>query len=284
MPWIAALGAVAGGLISGAAAQDAARTQTRASRAAIDASQRQFEQTRADLAPWRAAGAQSLSRMSDLLGLRGPEPVAPRPESFLAGPATWTMGQGYAPARTVDRAAYGRAMQQYDRDMAAYENWQPPDPSQMILRDPSYQFRRDQGNEALLADASARGLRLSPATQKALLRFNSDLASQEFGASFNRLAGMSQAGQNAAAMTGQFGQNAQALQGSYGLQGANAAAAGTVGLGNAINSAIGPVVNQWQQQRMLDQYLNNYAAPMYSPGYAPPAAMGWTDAQGYGVG
>jgi len=54
-----------------------------------------------------------------------------------------------------------------------------------LQMDPGYQFRQQQGEEALGRMASAQGGRLGGAAQ-GLAEFNSNLASQEYGAAFNR--------------------------------------------------------------------------------------------------
>lgn len=52
--------------------------------------------------------------------------------------------------------------------------------------DPGYQFRQQEGVNALDASAASRGLLLSGAQQKALQRFGQGLASQEYSDAFNR--------------------------------------------------------------------------------------------------
>lgn len=52
--------------------------------------------------------------------------------------------------------------------------------------DPSYQFRKDQGMEALQRSIAAQGGTLSPAANKALMEYGQGLASQEYGAAFDR--------------------------------------------------------------------------------------------------
>lgn len=50
-------------LLGAASSRSAAKTQTGAAQQAADISQRQYEQTRQDLAPWRAAGEQALNKL-----------------------------------------------------------------------------------------------------------------------------------------------------------------------------------------------------------------------------
>ena len=74
--------------------------------------------------------------------------------------------------------------------------------------DPGAEFRRSEGQRGLEASAAARGGILSGGALKAIARFNSDMASQEYGAAYsrfnndtttryNRLAGLAGIGQQA---------------------------------------------------------------------------------------
>ena len=166
-------------------------------------------------------------------------------------------------------------------------------------QDPGYQFRLSEGQKGIQAAAGARGGRYSGATLKALSRFNSDQASQEFNnaynryqndvsSRFNRLASVAGLGQTATNQVAAAGQN-YANQAGQAIQNAGAArASGYVGSANAIGSAIGQGINSYAQQ----QYLNSlsgtgYVAPRgyadlnanatdqtsnfntYGPGYSP---------------
>ena len=79
-----------------------------------------------------------------------------------------------------------------------------------VKKDPGYQFRMDEGVEALDKSAAARGRLLSGAQNKAITGYSQNLASQEYGAAYareanekkdkyNMLAGISQQGQASAA-------------------------------------------------------------------------------------
>lgn len=114
---------------------------------------------------------------------------------------------------------------------------------QDIYDDPSYQFRLQQGQDSIQSGAAAQGGLLSGATQKALLSYGQDAASQEYGNAYNRfnadqtnqynrLSNLVGLGQNAAAQQGNAGmQTAQAVA-SNTMAGANAQAAGTIAAGN----------------------------------------------------
>lgn len=88
--------------------------------------------------------------------------------------------------------------------------------------DPGYEFRRKQGEDAIMRAASASGGRLSGNTLQALVGYNQDLASQEYGNIANRnigLLGQEQAaGGQLAGLYGGAGQQLAGLYGGYGSQ------------------------------------------------------------------
>jgi hypothetical protein len=141
--------------------------------------------------------------------------------------------------------------------------------------DPGYQFRLDQGNKAITNAAAARGASYSGATLKALDRFNSDQASQEYGAAysrynndvttrFNRLASLAGVGQTATNQTQAAGQ-AYTGAASDAIQSAGTArASGYVGTANAVNGAVGQIGNYY----MLNSLLPKTAAT--ASGYTAP--------------
>lgn len=115
---------------------------------------------------------------------------------------------------------------------------------QDIYSDPSYQFRLQQGQDAIQSSAAAKGGLLSGPTLKALQNYSQDYASQEYGNAYNRfnadqtnrynrLSNIIGIGQNAAAQVGNAGaQTAQAVANNT-MAGANSIAAGQVGSANA---------------------------------------------------
>lgn len=115
---------------------------------------------------------------------------------------------------------------------------------QDIYSDPSYQFRLQQGQDAIQSSAAARGGLLSGATLKALQGYGQDMASQEYQNAYNRfnadqtnqynrLSNLVGIGQNAAAQKGNAGaQAAQAIANNT-MSGANAQAAGQIASANA---------------------------------------------------
>jgi hypothetical protein len=154
-----------------------------------------------------------------------------------------TTGPGGAPT-TGNDAEFGSLLRPFDA--ATFNQYQ----------DPGYQFRLQQGTQAVRNAAAAGSGALSGAALKDLLMFNQDAASQEYGNAFNRyqtqqgnifsrLSGIAQLGQSAAAGVGQQG-TALAGQAGQALSNAGTAAgAGIVGAGNAAGNAAS---NYWLSQ------------------------------------
>lgn len=125
---------------------------------------------------------------------------------------------------------------------------------------PGYEFARSEGQRAVDGSAAARGMTFSGSTLKAQERFGQGLANQEYGNWLNRVTGLSQTGQNAAAMSNNAATNAASMstnalsnlgagnaQAIYGA--GNAQAAGAVGVANAFNTGIGNALGAYQYQQ-----------------------------------
>ena len=142
---------------------------------------------------------------------------------------------------------------------------------QFNQNNPQYQFLLKQGQQALDRSAAARGMGYSGAQMKAAQQFGQGLASQEydkqyarasgeFGDYFNRLAGLSQGGQQAAGSTAnagsQYASNAgntfanlsNAQTGILGQQ-ANARASAYATKANALNDTLGGLADLWSMRR-----------------------------------
>lgn len=205
-------GTIGGALISSSASKSAANTQAASADRAADLQWQQYQQTRTDQAPWREAGAATLSQLTG-----GLTPGGEFNHSFT---------------------------------MADYQ------------ADPGYQFRVSQGEQGIERASAARGSRYSGATLKALARFNSDQASQEYGKAydrynndvttrFNRLASVSGLGQTATNQTAQAGATAASNAGQAIENAGTARASGYVGTANAVNGAIGQIGNYYTLQSLL---------------------------------
>jgi hypothetical protein len=213
-------------VIGAIGANRAAGQQADAANRATDLQREIYQQNRADLAPWRQAGGAGLSRLQYLLGIG---------DQGAAGGA----GGG----------DYGSLMR--DFGMQDYQE------------DPGYQFRLKQGEQAINRNALARGRYNSGSVLKGLQDFNSGLASQEYGNAFNRfqaqrgtklnaLQSLSGTGQSASNQTAQLGAQFGQSAGQNMIGAGNAAAAGTVGMTNAINNGLGQWWNYQQSQDMIN--------------------------------
>lgn len=91
--------------------------------------------------------------------------------------------------------------------LAALQRGGPESAQQFLQMDPGYGFRLSEGLKAMERGAAARGGLMSGAALKAGQRYGQDLASQEFGAAYNRLAGLANVGPQAAGVMSTLGQN-----------------------------------------------------------------------------
>lgn len=139
--------------------------------------------------------------------------------------------------------------------------------------DPGYQFRMQQGQDAIMNQRSAMGGVLSGATLKDLTKFAQGTASDEFNqawqrymtgnaTTFDRLFDITGMGENAAAGVGTAGLNTAGTISSNNAAAANANAAGTVGTANAITGSIGNMYQQW----IMGQILAGNPLPGTGPG------------------
>ena len=104
--------------------------------------------------------------------------------------------------------------------------------------DPGYQFSFDEGQRAVQGSAAARSGLLSGGAMKALSRFGTGLADQQYGSYLDRYSNLANMGQNSAAMTGQLGNASAGRQGAYLTDAGAAQAGGYLAQGNAVNGAI----------------------------------------------
>lgn len=150
-------------------------------------------------------------------------------------------------------------------------------PYEFVNSDPGAQYRMREANKALERSAAARGGLLSGSTLKALAELNQELASQEYGAAFNRVAGVAGMGSGATSVginsANQFG---------------NAAASNIMGAGNAAAAGQLAGANASMYGKMgIGQAISNAAAPYYNKLMVPtqaPAPVQNMDIGGYGGG
>lgn len=180
---------ISSGISAGASllgSREVSRASTQAADRTAEVAQRIYDTSRADLAPYRDVGVQSLNRLRDI---------------YLTGNVPFTAS-------------------------------------------PGYDFRLQEGINARDRSAAARGMLLSGAQQKAIESYGQGLASDEYGAGFNRLAALAGIGQTATGQSGAAGVNYGNALGSANQFNVNAAQARRSGFEDVGSSIIGGIENQ----------------------------------------
>lgn len=116
---------------------------------------------------------------------------------------------------------------------------------------PGYDFRMQEGMNALQASAAARGGLLSGAALRDSQKFGQDYGTNEYGNYLARLGGRADIGAQAATNTGNFGAQAATNIGNIGMAKGNAQAAGAIAQGNAWNGALTNALSGWNYQKSL---------------------------------
>jgi len=211
-----------GGLIQNASQRQAASMQSDAAQRAIDLQSSINKQQTELNAPFYSAGITGQNRLMDLLGL----------------------------SKNTGAADYGK----YGKDFSMAD----------YTADPGYSFRLNEGMKQLKHTAAGRGGLISGQTMKGLQDYAQGSASQEYNNAFNRYQtsranqlqplgnlqnlGVSAANQQSAAL-GNYGANVSNLLGQQG----QSYAAGALGQGNTINTAIGSGISAYQNNALIDQ-------------------------------
>jgi hypothetical protein len=104
---------------------------------------------------------------------------------------------------------------------------------------PGYQFQLGEGVNALDRSAAARGMLLSGPQAKAVTKYGQGLADTTYNSLMDRIYGLSNQGQSAAALTGNQGITSGQNIGNTLMSGANAQAQGLYNAYNARESAYG---------------------------------------------
>lgn len=194
--------AIVGSAVVGAgASMMGANAQADAANQASDTQQKMYQQTRADLSPYNQAGQAANAQLSGQM-------------NNLTAPIN------------MDEAT--------------------------LRNTPGYQFNLNQGLKSVQNGAAARGLGISGAAMKGAAGYATGLADSTYQNqfnnantnntnTFNRLMGVTQLGENAAAQTGAYGtQTAQSI-GNNQIQAGNATAAGYLGAANALTNGVNSV-------------------------------------------
>lgn len=290
MTWVATA-VIGSAVIGGIASKRAAKKQAGAAEQAGRLSQAQYEQSRNDLAPYRATGTMANTRLQELLGLRQAPGVAVAPTTYQAGQSgdpLWEeiLGRFNASHRKYAGIDMNRpwnadadAQSAYNNLADEYRSRKTQEPQQDASGDfgylmqpftgddlenePGYQFGLSEGEKSINRAALGRGSFDSGATLKALLRYGNDYAGTKFNEGFNRnmatknniysmLSGQSGQGANASGMTAGLGANAAGMQGNFLTQGADARAAGMIGGVNSLNAGVGNYLDYRNNQAFAD--------------------------------
>ncbi len=211
---------VVGGVSSAVGSSNAASQQANASKNAQNIANSEFNTITQQESPYMQAGYGAQSQLNYLLGIGTP------------GSST---GNGGGTASSSSAGGYGSLNTPFTADS-------------MKQYSPAYQFQLQQGQQGVLnQDASSQGA-LSGAALKDLIGYNQQSANTAYNNAFNqyqtqqtntynRLSGVAQLGQNAAANTGQQGTSLanSAAQSATNIGTANAA--GSVGIANSISGS-----------------------------------------------
>lgn len=264
----AAIGGIASGLMGARSADKAADAQTQAAQAQIDLQREIYQKTSRKFQPYYQAGNNALAAYMYEMGLGAAPTVggtpltiqkitqggqggewggnlSPRQKSMIegywaqngvdlnAGPNSGTMFK--VGGKTFDTMAEARKY--------ATENARGASEYQGFTATPGYQFRVDEGNNAINAMAGARGGLVSGATMQALQERGQNLATEEYGNYMNRLSGLTGMGMSAAGNQASAGANyASGASNALANQG-NAQAAGYIGQSNALMGGINTGLN-----------------------------------------
>jgi len=176
-----------------------------------------------------------------------------------------------------DQPGYDQAMAEYQAALANaggdpenFGSLMQPFTQEQFEESPAYQFNLEQGLEAIRKGAARNyGTTYAPQTLRDLGKFAQGTAANEWGAernaynadrdrTYGMLSGVSEAGRGANTQTGLVGAGtgrgiAESMAG-----GANARAAGIVGVGNAINQGIGDAYNNYLMKQIIDSQRPTY--------------------------
>jgi hypothetical protein len=126
--------------------------------------------------------------------------------------------------------------------------------------DPAYQFRLSEGLKALQRNAASRGGLISGGALKAAEGYGQNLASQEWGNAYNRLAGLAGVGQSATNQLGSAASGYGSNVGNLMTDAANARASSYAGMYGAATGGLNQYLNYSQNQQrnaLLQQALQN---------------------------
>lgn len=270
--------AVVGGAMNAKAAKSASNAQESAAAEANATQRYMYDQTREDNAPFRATGIAANNRLAYLTGIGDPRgtPLELNDWARQAGYNMPQNGAGWTEKEIERLTPYYQAYRQQffadaDKNVAAgspdygslTRNFSQQDLDNDVIYQNTHQYAQDQGNLGVNRLAAASGSQLSGATLKALQRSGANIANQYGNESFNRsnvektntynrLAGLSGAGQQATNQVASAGQNMANQVSNNQTALGNARGASAIAQGNAWSNALSSGVNAYQQQNYLN--------------------------------
>lgn len=134
--------------------------------------------------------------------------------------------QDTAPVRALGNQAVGTLSRLNSGDLSAF------------YADPGYQFARDQGIQAVQRQATAQGRSISGAEDKALIRYGTGIANQNYGSFYDRLLQSAGLGNTGIGASASAGANAAANIGAAYANSANARSSVYMQNGANINNAV----------------------------------------------
>lgn len=255
---LAAIPAVAwGGIAAGAGAVGAAAIASKGAKKQANAIQQTtndnnalqlqiFNQQRADQQPWMQAGQRALSQIERMLGIQA-QPTAPATNSGMTGTGQPLSEVG--DRRLIDN---GYLDMRYDMDRTSPLEDGGKDPAvttpatptqgadfSSFYQSPSYQFRMQEGMNALTGNAATRGALQSGATLKALQKYGQNYASNEFGQYMNQLFNVAGLGQTSTGQSNALASNYAANTSNNNMAAAQARASSYGTQANAWGNALG---------------------------------------------
>lgn len=285
---------VAGSAIQAGSAKKAAKSQAAAAGNQLDLQKAVYEDQKELFAPFVGAGTNALAAIQYELGL-GPKP------SFGGTAPQITEIPGYADGNVnalgggvvsgLDRSdrenarlngtitrptqpatRYSVNGQVFDTREAAqaYADANPAGGTEYggFKATPGYDFRVNEGQNAIDRAAALGGGLFSGQTVKDAVRFRDGIAADEYGNFYNRLAGLAGSGQNAAGMQGAAAQNYGNMGSNAFANIGNANAAGAIGAGNAWSNAIGNGIGIMQYQKALNPGAGGVTANIFDKPWA----------------
>jgi hypothetical protein len=262
-----------GGLASSSAASDAQDAQIEGVNAANRLSDRQFQQQRADQAPFLRSGTAANDMLAHLLGIQTQDTANPFNSDEANSEVTRLMslngGDRNAAINQV-AAGWGLTPNQTGAQTAGFGSLLKSFTADDLGNDPIYKLTGDAalrtGTQQLNRLAAANGSLNSGAQAKALARFGADTQAQYAGDAynrfntnqgnqFNRLASLSGAGQTAAGTVGAAGQANALTQGNNLISAGNARGAASIGAGNSLTSALNNGLNYYNTNSLINRLM-----------------------------